>query len=353
MGTVVCAYAQEYKNMFFYSTINLLLFLVNILVICGEENVKVMSNKEAYDDLKRRLSSIKKSCGEVCDQTIEGKPGKYFDEITKDIDCPALFSNPDMDIPSQFKDPPIKIPKWLLDDYSYHGKVEINNGEYYYDNTVSKNHHNFTKVVIDICNDQMDRDVFEGPYGKYDADKINRFIKDYMNVKDQHVLVIGSETPWIEVMALRNGARHVTTVDYVKMISEDPRLSILHANDFNSMFLNNELKELDGGPIDAIISYSSIEHSGLGRYGDSLNPWGDLIAMARAWCVLKPGGKALIGFPMGPGKDQILFNGNKNYGPVMLPHIFANWKQIHSELDYKKFYPPCPWCYQELFLVEK
>ena len=37
-------------------------------------------------------------------------------------------------------------------------------GEYYYDNTVSKNHHNFTKVVIDICNDQMDRDVFEGKF---------------------------------------------------------------------------------------------------------------------------------------------------------------------------------------------
>ena len=69
---MVCAYVQEYRSMFFYSTINLLLFLVNILAICGEENVKVMSNKEAYTDLKRRLSSIKKSCGEVCDQTIEG-----------------------------------------------------------------------------------------------------------------------------------------------------------------------------------------------------------------------------------------------------------------------------------------
>ena len=33
----------------------------------------------------------------------------------------------------------------------------------------------------------------------------------------------------------------------------------------------------------------------LSRYGDNLNPWGDLIAMARAWCVLKPGTKALIG----------------------------------------------------------
>ena len=65
----------------------------------------------------------------VC-HSISGKPGKYFDEITKDINCPALFSNPDMDIPSQFKEPPIKIPRWLLDDYSYHGKVEINNGFY-------------------------------------------------------------------------------------------------------------------------------------------------------------------------------------------------------------------------------
>ena len=25
-----------------------------------------------WDDLKKRLSSVKKSCGEVCDQTIEG-----------------------------------------------------------------------------------------------------------------------------------------------------------------------------------------------------------------------------------------------------------------------------------------
>ena len=34
---------------------------------------------------------------------------------------------------------------------------------------------------------------------------------------------------------------------------------------------------------DAVVSFSSIEHSGLGRYGDALNPWGDLIASAQAW----------------------------------------------------------------------
>ena len=32
---------------------------------------------------------------------------------------------------------------------------------------------------------------------------------------------------------------------------------------------------------DAMVTFSSLEHSGLGRYGDGLNPWGDLIAMAR------------------------------------------------------------------------
>ena len=69
--------------MFFYFTINLLLFFVNILVIYGEENVKVMSNKEAYDDLKRRLSSIKKSCGEVCDQTIEGNNIQRGPSVTR------------------------------------------------------------------------------------------------------------------------------------------------------------------------------------------------------------------------------------------------------------------------------
>ena len=62
-------------------------------------------------------------------------------------------------------------------------------------------------------------------------------------------------------MALRLGAKHITTVDYVNLMSEDPRITVLHATEFNAKFLRNELPEFD-----AIISYSSLEHSGLGRY---------------------------------------------------------------------------------------
>ena len=86
-------------------------------------------------------------------------------------------------------------------------------------------------------------------------------MKKYLDIKDKHILVIGSETPWIEVMALHHfGAKHVTTVDYYKMECKDPRITLIHASEFNSMFLKNELPSFD-----AVISFSSLEHSGLGR----------------------------------------------------------------------------------------
>ena len=45
------------------------------------------------------------------------------------------------------------------------------------------------------------------------------------------------------------------------------------------------------------LKYVSSPYSGLGRYGDPLNPFGDLITMAQAWCLLKPGARALVGVP--------------------------------------------------------
>ena len=48
---------------------------------------------------------------------------------------------------------------------------------------------------------------------------------------------------------------------------------------------------------DPLLKYvcESFFSSGLGRYGDALNPWGDLQAIARAWCVCKPDGGLLLG----------------------------------------------------------
>ncbi|RCN47679.1 hypothetical protein ANCCAN_06243 [Ancylostoma caninum] len=41
---------------------------------------------------------------------------------------------------------------------------------------------------------------------------------------------------------------------------------------------------------DFAITFSSIEHSGLGRYGDPLDPIGDLREVLKVMCLLKKGG---------------------------------------------------------------
>ena len=61
---------------------------------------------------------------------------------------------------------------------------------------------------------------------------------------------------------------------------------------------------------DVVISYSSIEHSGLTRYGDAPHPWGDLVTMARNWCFLEDDGMGFIGIPTDQ-IDSIYFNAHR------------------------------------------
>ena len=188
---------------------------------------------------------------------------------------------------------------------------------------------------------------FLGPYGRKTVEDIDEFMKRYVQVQDKNVLIIGSESPWIELIALNNGAKKVTSVDYTIYPCEDTRMNLMTTYEMNEKFLKNELPLYD-----VVISFSSIEHSGLGRYGDNLNPWGDLIAMAKAWCLTKPDGKALVGFPVSE-EDKIVFNSHKLYGPIMLSHIFANWKLEHTNLDLAKVVKNCDYCYQPLFVLRK
>ena len=63
------------------------------------------------------------------------------------------------------------------------------------------------------------------------------------------------------------------------------------------------------------------------RYGDELNPWGDIAMIGQAWCLSKPGALLLLAAPVG-GKDVITWNQGREYGPSMFPHLVANWQQV-------------------------
>ena len=82
-------------------------------------------------------------------------------------------------------------------------------------------------------------------------------------------------------MLLELGAANVTTLEYNSIESRVGNLNVMTPEELRTLWKSSSREKLLS--FDAVVSFSSIEHSGLGRYGDALNPWGDLIAAAQAW----------------------------------------------------------------------
>ena len=76
--------------------------------------------------------------------------------------------------------------------------------------------------------------------------------------------------------------------------------------ELSQRYLSGDLSER----FDIMVSYSSLEHGGLGRFGDALHPWGDLVTMAKAWCLVKKGGMAVIAVPTAR-QDTIEYNAHR------------------------------------------
>ena len=121
-----------------------------------------MSAKEKYANLKRTIESIKKSCGDVCNQFLRGKKGEFFEEIHKNVECHALFNNSDFDKLSEFESPLMKIPKWLIPEYTYGDRVKIKYN--YMDDSEGKPHNLDWSKNIKMIEEMMDTDKFEGSF---------------------------------------------------------------------------------------------------------------------------------------------------------------------------------------------
>ncbi len=84
---------------------------------------------------------------------------------------------------------------------------------------------------------------------------------------------------------------------------------------------------------DSISSLScmhTVEHIGLGRYGDPLDPEGDLKAMRELKRVLAPGGDLLFAVPV--GKPKLMFNGHRIYAYAQIIDSFADLELMEFSL---------------------
>ena len=86
----------------------------------------------------------------------------------------------------------------------------------------------------------------------------------------------------------------------------------------------------ESGSIGSLSCMHTIEHIGLGRYGDPIDYDGDLKAITELKRVLAPGGSLLIVTPI--GKAKIVFNAHRIYSYEQIISYFSDLELIEFSL---------------------
>jgi hypothetical protein len=221
------------------------------------------------------------------------------------------------------KEAPKEIPEEMIGDYTVGGKIPIVSA--YRNDCDQKSqagyNKNYTKKMLAffierIKNGKAQTDKFSvlNGYGMTDIWMYEALEK--YPIKGKSVCIVGSTAPWYEAMCLAYGAKSCTVFEY----SDRENFAD------NIKYIKPE--EIGDEKYDICISISSIEHDGLGRYGDPLNPNGDLLAMKKAKEYIKKGGLMFLSIPVGP--DAVFFNVHRVYGRIRLPMLLEGWKKLDA-----------------------
>lgn len=150
-----------------------------------------------------------------------------------------------------------------------------------------------------------------------DADTyLYQALKKY-KIRGLQVAVFGSTKPWYEAFCLEHGG-YPTTIEYNQVTTDHPDLATMTVAEL----------EQSGRVFDAGFSISSFEHDGLGRYGDPINPYGDIETMQKTKRVIKKNGLLFLAIPV--GQDKLCFNAHRVYGRIRLPLMFAGWEVVRT-----------------------
>ena len=146
-------------------------------------------------------------------------------------------------------------------------------------------------------------------------------------------------TAWAaRVLARTRPERHVDISSYlyfstivsafVPVEFYDYRPAALGLDNLRSDFADLNRLSFEDGSINSLSCMHVVEHIGLGRYGDAMDPDGDLKAIAELKRVLAPGGRLLFVVPV--GEPRIEYNAHRIYG-------FDQVRTYFRELELEEF----------------
>lgn len=249
--------------------------------------------------------------------------------------CLELFKKLRYPNQSLIFNPALKQPPAdMMDEFTQYGEMPITRwfyiNEVYNDSLSSEAEEtpiisakNFKEIRIKVKNNGL---------FAYEDKALNNLMRTFLlnKVKCQSFAVIGTQIPWVEAMGLEYGCENIVTLDYTRKKYEYPKMKWYHVNDY----LDYSIKTRAIEQFDAIASFSSLEHSGLGRYGDPLDPNGDITAVRQIYCMLKPGGLFFLGLPTSlNGSSYIEFNAHRVYGTARLRLLLKGWTILDQARD--------------------
>jgi hypothetical protein len=226
--------------------------------------------------------------------------------------------------------PPRHVPKDLADAYLLHGASDL------HDWYIAEQQHGNTPAVFSaadirsrISDYQAGKIVGRASYGEETYSLHNAFLK--YPVAGRRVCVFGSQTPWVESLAFTHNASEVVLIEYRRVETDYPHLLTYTPEQFTRALLDGSFKKCD-----AAVSFSSFEHDGLGRYGDPLDPFGDIMAVRQVSCALAPGGIFYLGVPTNV-QDSLWWNAHRVYGFARWPMLAANWELESIHMPHQEY----------------
>lgn len=325
------------------ATILFLPFMVHVLRVLYDDDIKSKGNAFGNAESESLIVTAK---GIFSLSAIEEEVYKPFGyeivEYTEPIakirriqpqTCETIF-NEWLQIAGQYvsnKKPIDVIPSSMYDKFSMFNHSFVQ--KWYFDDRSERGSLFWPKSRIDelVNSKDIKTYAYEG-----DGEAMYHAMSHY-NLKGTTGVVIGSLSPWLEAYCLRCGAEKVITLEYKVIRTDHSRVGYYHPIEMAKNWTQFV------GKFDFAASFSSIEHSGLGRFGDALDPFGDFRELQKLRCILKKGGYAFLGFPT--GSDGIVFNAHRIYGRVRLPLLFEGFnlldtyfQTIHEPYDLKNKY---------------
>lgn len=243
------------------------------------------------------------------------------------INCANLFSAQAVelfDAPGRVWPPPLDFPPSLKPYYSNNGQIATGS-KIHLERQAGHLIRKWEKSDMENLIHLARQDQLPESYGIEQTRAVRKYLTKHLEaIKGRKGLIVGTQYPWMEALVLHLGADEVTTLEYAKIVSNHPKMKTILPEEIASLFQNGETKP----SYDFVLSFSSIEHSGLGRYGDELNPFGDVIACARISCLLKSGGVFFLGLPIEkkPVTDIVLYNEARFYGTRLLARLTSGFE---------------------------